>query len=277
MIEQARFRAQETYNAAADNFDARPLSFWQRYGERTVERLSLVPGATVLDVACGTGASAIPAAERVGPGGHVFAVDLAENMLAIGRSKAAIHNLQNIEFKLGDMMNLGMPDDSFDAVICVFGIFFVSDMAAAVRELWRMVRPGGKLAITTWGERCFEPLESVWNEAVRAERPDLYTVNVPWDRITKPESVGELLKDGGVLESDITPESGNQPLGSPEDWWTIVLGSGLRWTVDQLTPEQSGRIREVTIGWARRNDVSSIETNVIYAVATKPPRPPAYE
>jgi ubiquinone/menaquinone biosynthesis C-methylase UbiE len=270
MIEQAKFRAEETYNAAADNFDARPLAFWQRYGERTVERLSLAPGATVLDVACGTGASAIPAAECVGPSGHVIAVDLAEKMLAIGRSKTATLNLQNIEFRLGDMMNLGMPDDSFDAVVCVFGIFFVPDMVAAVRELWRMVRPGGRLAITTWGERCFEPLESVWNEAVRAERPDLYTVNVPWDRITKPEPFRELLKDGGVFESDISPESGNQPLDSPEDWWTIVLGSGLRWTVDQLTPEQSGRIREVTVGWARRNNVSSIETNVIYAEATKP-------
>jgi SAM-dependent methyltransferase len=191
-------------------------------------------------------------------------------MLAIGRLKAAARKLQNIEFKLGDMMSLGMPDGSFDAVVCVFGIFFVPDMAAAVRELWRMVRPGGKLAITTWGERCFQPLESVWNEAVRAERPDLYTVNLPWDRITTPESVRQLLRDGGVLESDVTPESGNQPLGSPEDWWTIALGSGLRWPIDQMTPEQSERVREISVGWARRNNVLSIETNVIYAVATKP-------
>src|SRR5262249_9056283 len=58
----AKLRAQKTYNAAADLFDARPLGFWARYGERTVARLHLKRGATVLDVACGTGASALPAA-----------------------------------------------------------------------------------------------------------------------------------------------------------------------------------------------------------------------
>src|SRR3954452_18854080 len=55
------------------------------------------------------------------------------------------------------MENLGYSDDSFDAVVCVFAISFVPDMVKQVRELWRMVRPGGQLAITTWGPRMFEP------------------------------------------------------------------------------------------------------------------------
>ena len=94
---------------------------------------------------------ALPAAEAVGPQGKVVAVDLAKRLVQLGEAKARAKGLRNIEFKTGDMLALDYPDASFDVVVCVFGIFFVPDMAAAARELWRIVRPGGRLAITTWG------------------------------------------------------------------------------------------------------------------------------
>src|SRR5215510_1106969 len=72
-------------------------------------------------------------------------------------AKVLAAGLENVEFRLADMTALKYPDDSFDAVVSVFSIFFVPDMEGLVRELWRMVRPGGKLAVTTWGPRIFEP------------------------------------------------------------------------------------------------------------------------
>lgn len=264
----ATSRAATTYNAAADNYDA---GFWDRYGRGTVARLDLSRGAHVLDVACGTGAAALPAAEAVGSGGQVVAVDLAENMLQRGRAKAAARGLNNIEFRLGDMTALGYPDQHFDAVICVFGVFFVADMKALVAELWRMVKPSGKLAITTWGPRTFEPMYSRWNEAVRAERVDLYAAFNPWDRMTEPGAVAQLFNEAGIVAVDVVAEDGRQRLSVPEDWWTIVLGSGLRWTVEQLGPKAAERVKRDNLAWARENAVDAVETNVIYAVATKPP------
>ncbi len=269
LTEPAKIKAAMAYNSAADHFDDTPLAFWSVYGRRTVERLGLLPGATVLDIGCGTGASALPAAEIVGPGGKVLGVDLAEKLLEQARVKAAQRQLQNVEFRLGDMSALGFPDNHFDAVVSVFSIFFVPDMEAQVRELWRMVRPGGKLAITTWGPRFFGPAYTVWREAVRAERPDLYSAFNPWDRITSPEQVHALLQSGGVTDAEIIPESGNQVLRSPEDWWTAVLGTGLRGTVDAMDAATAARIRDHTVGWVRDNDVQSIETNVIYSLAVK--------
>src|SRR4029079_8098195 len=151
ITEPAKLKAATTYNAAADHFDDGPLAFWDRYGRGTVERLRLKPGSTVLDVGCGSGASAIPAAQTVGPRGRVIGVDLAERLLALAQAKADAQNLSNIEFRQADMEKLGYPDESFDAVVCVFAVFFVPDMVKEVRELWRMVRRGGQLAITTWG------------------------------------------------------------------------------------------------------------------------------
>src|SRR6202048_3721277 len=77
ITDPVKMKAAAAYNAAADHFDDEALGLWAKYGGRPLERLALQPGATVLDVGCGTGASAIPAAEQVGPTGKVIAVDRA--------------------------------------------------------------------------------------------------------------------------------------------------------------------------------------------------------
>ena len=176
-LDDAKKRAAATYNAASDFFDHPANTFWERYGRRTVERRRLPAGARVLDVCCGSGASAIPAAEAVGADGSVIGVDLAENLLALARAKAEQQQLTNVQFERGDMTDLRVENGSFDAVVCVFGIFFVPDMEAALREMTRVLRDGGRLAITTWGPRLFEPVNSVFWNAVRNVRADLYKGN----------------------------------------------------------------------------------------------------
>lgn len=268
-MDAAKLKAATTYNAAADHFDDEPLGFWARIGQRTIQRLELSSGATVLDVGCGTGASALPAAEKVGPLGRVIGVDLAERLLEIARQKARGQGLANVQFENGDMQNLGYPDERFDAVVSVFSIFFVPDMASQVRELWRMVRPGGTLAITTWGHRMFEPGASAWWNAVRNVRPDLVNITSPWDRITDPRAVEGLLRDAGIADAEIVAEDGRQKLHTPDDWWTIVLGSGFRWTVEQLGPDAAERVRRANLAQMRGGNVEAIETNAVFAIARK--------
>lgn len=262
-------KTRDTYNAASDHFDDAPLAFWDRYGRRTVEQLGLKPGSSVLDVGCGTGASALPAAEAIAPDGSVIGVDLSEKLLAIAREKAARQGLQNIEFRSGDMENLGFPDGHFDAVISVFSVFFVPDMQKQVRELWRMVRPGGQLAITFWGTNFAEPMFGQWLAALQEVRPDLAAIPRPWERLTTTRVVGQLLLDSGIAHAEVVAEDGSQPLRIPEDWWTIVLGMGTRWTVEQLTPQHTGQVRDANLRWAAEHNITSVQTNVIYARATK--------
>jgi len=266
--EEAKAKAAATYNAAADSFDAPALAFWGLIGRRTVDRLQLRPGAHVLDAACGSGASAIPAAQAVGPSGCVLAIDLADRLLALARAKSGRLGLTNIEFRAGDMEKSGLADESFDAVVCVFGIFFLPDMARAVRELWRMVRKGGKLAITTWGPRMLEPGSARFWEAVGRERPDLVRNFNPWDRIDSPAALKELLRTSGLGHGQIASESNLHPLSSPNDWWTIVLGTGFRSTVEQLDPAARERVR--TANLTSLGEVRSVEVNALYAVAEKP-------
>jgi SAM-dependent methyltransferase len=167
------------------------------------------------------------------------------------------------------MTALGYPDESFDAVVCVFAIFFVPDMVKQVRELWRMVRPGGKMAITTWGPRMFEPGSAAWWAAVKQFRPDLHSAFNPWERIITAEAVRQLLRESGIEKAEVITEDGQQALQSPDDWWTIVCGSGYRWTIEQMDQETVTRVRETNLTTLRESNTKFVETNVIYALAEK--------
>jgi ubiquinone/menaquinone biosynthesis C-methylase UbiE len=265
--DDAARRTARAYNAAADHYDDPALSFWERFGRATVERLDLPAGAHVLDVACGCGASALHAAQVVGASGVVIGVDLAERLLERARIKATRLGLNHAIFRVQDLRDVeGLA--SFDAVVCVFGIFFLPDMPGAVSALWRHVRPEGALAITTWGPRLFEPANTAFWNAVNAERPDLFRGFHPWDNIVTPAALNRLFTQAGILGAKVEAVSARHPLGRPEDWWTIVLGSGYRATVEALGPGAAARVRDATL--ASITSVHEIEVNVVYAVARKP-------
>ncbi len=267
--EEMLTRAKTVFNAASDYFDAPALFFWNRYGQQTIDHLSLRPGDRVLDVCSGSGASAIPAAMRVGPTGHVIGVDLAESLLELAEKKAKQQGLEHIEFRCGDFENLGLPDACFDAVVCVFGIFFVPDMVAAVQELWRMIRPGGKLAITSWGEKVFEPANQAFWQVLAVERPDLAKNVTPWERIRQPHSLQALLEAGGATNVEVIKDVGIHKLTSPEDWWTMVLGGGLRGIVNQLDAAAQERVHQANLDFLRSHQVHILNVEVLYGIAQK--------
>ena len=268
--QDAQARAAFTYNAAADFYDASPLGFWDYFGRRTIELASLPSGSRVLDVCCGAGASALPAAEAVGPTGHVTGVDLANQLLESARAKAIQRRLRNVEFEVGDMLSLRFPVASFDAIVCVFGIFFVPDMAMAASELWSRIRPDGKLAVTTWGPNFCEPANDAFWCSIKNVRPDLYKGFNPWDRINDPAGLRKILNEAGIAPPKIIAENRLHPIKSAEDWWTIVLGSGYRGTIEQLTQPERENVKEANLAFIRHENISAVETNVLYALATKP-------
>lgn len=168
------------------------------------------------------------------------------------------------------MLSMRFPVASFDAVMCVFGIFFVPDMTRAVSELWSRIRPGGKLAVTTWGPNLFEPANDAFWRSIKNVRPDLYKGFNPWDRIGDPASLTKILDEAGVASPKITAENRLHPIKTAEDWWTIVLGSGYRGTIEQLNLAERQTVKEANLAFIRNEKISAIETNVLYALAAKP-------
>lgn len=271
--ESVRQKTADVFNAAADYFDDPALSFWHRFGQNTIGRLQLQPGNRVLDVCCGTGASAIPAALKVGRDGSVVGVDLAESLLKLARQKAEYRGLENTEFRCGDFNDVEFADESFDAIVCVFGIFFLPEMETAIAQMWRMLRPGGKLAITSWGTRVFEPANQIFWNAIASERPDLYKQFTPWYRIGDADSLKALLEAGGATQIEIFAEVDRHPLATPTDWWTMAMGGGLRGTIDKLDVAVRERVKSVNLEFLSSNQIQFLDSDVLYAIAQKSQTP----
>ena len=263
-------RAAGTYRAAADHYLLPALGFWDRWGAATVARLPLSSGDAVLDLCCGAGASALPAARAVGPTGSVLGLDLAEPLLALARRRAANLGLKNASFRQCDATAAGLESGSFDAVVCVFGVFFAADMPAFVGEMWRLVRPGGTLAITTWGPDWCEPASSVFWGEVREFEPKLFRAFNPWDEITTVPALADLLERGGISGAAVEATAGeHHDLDRADDFWDIVLGSGYRGTVDAFSDEQREQLRERVVGELRSRGVTSLRNDVVFASALR--------
>lgn len=266
-LDEAASRARRAFHSAADTYDAEANGFWEVTGRRTIDRLRLARGARVLDLPCGSGASALAAARAVGPEGRVVGVDLAPGLLELARAKASRESLGNTEFVLADMRSTGFADAGFDAVVCVFGIFFVPDREALMRELWRMVAPGGALAVTTWGPDVLQPGAGMFWEAVGEERPDLVGRFNPWDELVEPDQLLGLYERSGIDGAAAELVDARQALRRPADWWDVVMGSGFRGTVEQLDPGARERVRKRNL--AAMEGVGSVRTAAIYGLAVK--------
>ena len=93
----------------------------------------------------------------------------------------------------------------------------------------------------------------------------------PWNKIVEPDPLRALLIECGVTDPVVVAEPGTHPLNTPEDWWTVVLGSGYRSTVDALSPPDRERIRVATIEAVRREKITEIRADVVYAIARRSP------
>ena len=117
-------------------------------GEALVQRIGIAKGLKVLDLGCGDGTTAVPAAKL---GADVLGVDIAQNLVEVGNRRAAEHGLPNLKFQEGDVSNLEhVPDKSFDLVISIFGAMFAPKPFEVVKEMVRVTRPGGRIVMGNW-------------------------------------------------------------------------------------------------------------------------------
>jgi 2-polyprenyl-3-methyl-5-hydroxy-6-metoxy-1,4-benzoquinol methylase len=128
-------------------------------------RANLCTGERVLDVACGTGIAARLAAETVGPPGSVWGIDLNTAMIEVARAHAPAIAAR-IEWRVANATALPCLDASFDAVLCQQGLQFFPEQAVAVREMHRVLVPGGRLVLSVWRSLPFNPYVSALADAL---------------------------------------------------------------------------------------------------------------
>jgi len=130
---------------------------------RAADRAEVAPGDSVLDVCCGTGDLAFELAKRVSPGGRVVGCDFSEPMLDLAREKATKAGAETVRFEWADALQLPYDAGRFDAVTVGFGVRNFSDRDRGLRELTRVLRPGGRLVVLEFTEPRRPPFSTVYS------------------------------------------------------------------------------------------------------------------
>jgi hypothetical protein len=143
-------------------------------------------------------------------------------------------------------------------------------MERQLTELWRMVRPGGKLGLATWSANAFQPCAGIFQDEVSAitgtPPPDFR----PWERLEQSEMLRSLFVDTGASTADVRVVEDHQPLTCAGDWWTIALGSGFRADIERLAPADRKKLRSRVRKRIFEAGIMSIETTALHAIARKP-------
>jgi SAM-dependent methyltransferase len=135
-----------------------------------IELAHVDAGYRVLDIATGLGEPAFTAARRVGPRGWVVATDVSPQMLALARESASLLGLHNIEFREMDAEAPDLPEHTFQAMLCRWGLMFLPDLPTALRKLRRLLVPGGRFAAIVWGPPEHAPALSLPMGIIRQSR-----------------------------------------------------------------------------------------------------------
>jgi SAM-dependent methyltransferase len=172
------------------------------WAELLLDRLRPMPGERFLDLATGPGTVARLAALRVGPSGALVAADLSEAMLSIARSKPPVAGAATIDYRQSPAAPLDVPDSAFDVASCQQGLQFFPDQPAALGELRRALRPGGRLGLAVWSAIELSPVFDGLSAAIRdvfgAEVAERYRGG-PWG-LSDSRRITSLLSGAGFSE-----------------------------------------------------------------------------
>jgi len=229
LAEQVRHQQREEWSAAAPGWQTRRAEVSQPtipITERLLAMAGITSGQRVLDLACGNGDPSFTIAKRVGPHGYVVGLDITEPMVRSAQAWAKEHGLTNVEYRVvSNELDPGVPDASFDAATCRHGLMYMPEPVAALRTLHQALKPGGRVAISTWGppERCpfFSLAMQIVMRHIELPSPDPGAPG-PF-ALPTPEILTAILEAAGFTNVEVVAfETSVLEAESPAAYWDLL-------------------------------------------------------
>ncbi|OEV08210.1 hypothetical protein AN219_31260 [Streptomyces nanshensis] len=243
---------------------------WTPIAAATVDAARLRMGAHVLDACCGSGATALAAAERTSPVGTVDAFGPSGSLLERVRGEAAARRLSNMRFVQGDFFKFPPRRGGYDSLLCSGDTDTFSDPASATERLLQLLRPGGRLTMSVWADAALEPLAETLLEALAMS--EALPESSPWSPARQslmgtPASLRDWLAARSLSFPDTCSHSVTLP-DDPELLWSLVLGTRLKRCLDGLNPAATACVRrrfaQVLLAGGRR----TIDVTILIGTGT---------
>ena len=249
-LDEARGRSRDVWDAMALGWETGRQDLWEfsrPVSEWLIDRVAPRPGETVLDLAAGLGETGFLAARLVGETGHVVVTDFAPGMVAAARRRAAEFGVTNAEFRELDAERMTLASGCVDGVVCRWGYMLMADPGAALRETYRVMRPGGRLAFSVFGASERNPWASLVGRILVAaghipapepESPGIFALR-------DPQRIRQLVTAAGF----VSPELEEMPLTwrfpSPDAYWWFLtdMAGAISPILRGLAPEARMKVR----------------------------------
>ena len=249
-LEQYRRSSHEIWQQMAAGWDSRRDWMWsvsRQVSEWMVEKLDPRPGQTILELAAGTGETGFAAAARVGESGRLISTDFAPQMVEAAERKARELGLANIEFRVMDAEQIDLGDDSVNGVLCRWGYMLMADPAAALSETRRVLRDGGRLALSVWGAAEHNPWAALGRRALEVRghmrKPE------PGDpgifALGNEERLREVVAGAGFGSVEIEPVEVEYRFEDFEAYWRFLreLAGAVEMAIRQLSDDERAEAR----------------------------------
>ena len=192
----------ESWSDGADGYQEHFAAYTSLYADEVLDLAGVGPGTELLDVAAGTGAVSVRAAER---GARVTSTDFAPGMVEVAARRLREGGHEDAVARVMDGQDLDLPDDVFDAAVSMFGLMFFPDMDAGLSEMRRVVRPGGRIGIGTWDLEGFGIHRLIGAALARAlpDRPPAAPPLPTWAAVGTPDGLRDRLAAAGLDGAEV--------------------------------------------------------------------------
>lgn len=213
----------DPWDKVAEGYAKTTMRLFQGYIERALQLVELSRESRILDVACGPGTLALHAANSVN---SVDAIDFSESMISILNENIESQKFSNIKTKCADAQNLPYEDGSFDAAFSMFGLMFFPDRMKGYSEMYRTLKPGGKVLVSSWAPVSQSPAMQAMFGAIRAMKPEIPEPQTVIDSLENADFFKNELKNAGFRDVEIHLVTKEFPVVSIERFWhDMVEGS----------------------------------------------------
>ena len=210
----------EPWDLVAEGYSKVTMSLFQGYVGRALQLAKLSRENRILDVACGPGTLALEAAGLVD---SVDAIDFSESMIRMLGKNIEDKKFSNIKAKCGDGQNLPYKDSLFDAAFSMFGLMFFSDRMKGYSEIYRTLKPGGRILVSSWAPVSQSPAMQVMFGAVRAMKPEMPELQTDVESLENADFFKNELKNSGFRNIETHLVTKEFPVVSIEHFWRDMI------------------------------------------------------